>query len=887
MSTLRSRTKTRFCNAAIAALCTCVLLGTTLAAPPAEARSVTYNLDIPSQSLNDALQALALTSQHKLLYSSELVDGKKSPALKGEFTTEQAVTVLLSETDLTYEVTSDGVVLIRAAGGQSAPISDTSGAGAATPSVQPPTPTDGDRKALEGKKGFLDRFRLAQVDQGTPASSTTVTNTSQNASKSSGNPAQLEEVIVTAEKSSERLLDVPMSLTALNGEQLVRSGSYRFEDYVGNVPGLTLIDNGGLGSQLVIRGMTTGVQSVNSSVATYIDETPYAAEGPFVNSTLAAPNLDTFDMQRIEVLRGPQGTLYGSNALGGLLKYVTNAPDPSGFAAKVETGVSSMYNGGAGFDMHAMVNVPLGDNTALRVVGYDNYYPGFIDDPSRGLNDINGTRVAGGRASLLYEPTANFSIRFSALYQDRWWDDWGDEDVSPSTFKPLYGNLIQENLISQPGFTKTQIYNTTMNWDAGFAKLLSSTSYSKFHTDATVDFSKTLGPLVSSIFGAPYGFAYQNDTDLHTFTQEIRLSSSDNERLQWKVGGFFTDESGFNFEPFFPIDVTTKTVLFNFPTNLGISTFPVRYREYAGFASIDYHVTPTFDVDLGGRYSENNQTFHETTSGVFAGAFNFGQSSSQGVFTYSGDARWHVTPTNMLYARIAEGFVPGGPNNVVPGGNLLPSYSSSTTVNYEVGIKSSLLDDHLTIEVSAFAIDWRDIQLQATIGGLGTTVNGGAAHSGGLEWNFAYVPVSGLTVGFNGAYTDAYLTQPTPASVNGQVGDRLPAVPLWESSVSANYERPLFGDYSGFAGMNWRFMGSRYADFSASGPRQEMPSFQIVDLRAGLETKRWSFALYVKNVGNKIAINYVQPETLSGGSGPQSATVYTPRIIGATLAANF
>jgi iron complex outermembrane recepter protein len=701
------------------------------------------------------------------------------------------------------------------------------------------------------------------------------------------NDNSLQEIVVTAERRSERLLDVPMSLSALSGDELARSGSYRLEDFVGSVPGLTVIDAGAMGSQLVIRGMTTGVQAVNSAVATYIDETPYAAQGPFVDSTFAAPNLDTFDMQRIEVLRGPQGTLYGSNALGGLVKYVTNAPDPSALAVKLETSGSSVYNGGTGFDAHAMVNVPLGADTALRVVGYDNYYPGFIDDPSRGLSDVNGSHFAGGRASLLYAPAGNFSVRISALYQERWWDDWSDEDVNPGTLRPIYGNLIQENLISQPGHTQTEIYNATINWDTGPVKLLSSTSYSKFRTDATVDYSKMLGPLISSILGSSYGLTYQNDTDIHTITQEIRLSSPDEGRLQWKAGGFFTDESGYNYEPFFPIDVTSKTVLFTFPTNLGASVFPVFYREYAGFGSLDYHFTPTFDVDLGGRYSENKQTFHEVASGLLTGDEDFGQTSSQGIFTYSADARWHVTPTNMFYARIAEGFVPGGPNDVVPGGNLAPSYRSSTTINYEAGIKSSLLEDHLTVEVSAFLIDWRDIQLQAIIGGLGTFVNGGKARSQGLEWNFAYVPLSGLTLGFNGAYTDAYLTQQTPASVNGQVGDRLPSVPLWETSASANYERHLFGDYSGFAGLNWRFTGNRYADFLAVGPRQEMPAYHIVDLRTGLETKRWSVSAFVKNVANRLAINYLQPETQAGGSGPQTATIYTPRTVGAAFTVNF
>src|ERR1700735_5003215 len=290
---------------------------------------------------------------------------------------------------------------------------------------------------------------FAMVEYGSPAYGDDV-NAGDNA---------LQEIVVTAEKREERLLDVPMSLTALSGDELARAGSYRLEDFVGKVPGLSVVDAGALGSQLVIRGITTGVQAVNSAVATYIDETPYAAQGPFVDSTFATPNLDTFDLQRIEVLRGPQGTLYGSNALGGLVKYVTNAPDPPAVAAKVETGANSVSNGGTGFDVHAMVNLPLGADSALRLVGYDTYYPGFIDDPSRGLTDINGTHFVGGRVSYLYEPASNFTVRLNAIYQERRWNDWSDEDVNGGTLTPVFGNLIQENLVTQPGFAQSQIYN--------------------------------------------------------------------------------------------------------------------------------------------------------------------------------------------------------------------------------------------------------------------------------------------------------------------------------------------------------------------------------------------------------------------------------------------
>jgi outer membrane receptor protein involved in Fe transport len=608
-------------------------------------------------------------------------------------------------------------------------------------------------------------------------------------------------------------------------------------------------------------------------------------EGPWANSALVAPNLDTFDMQRIEVLRGPQGTLYGANSLAGLLKYVTNPPDPSRFATQLETGVSTVQDGTTGFDVHGMVNLPISPTTALRLVGYETYYPGFIDDPSRGVTDINGSHFYGGRASLLWQAGETFSLRLNALYQKKTWGDWPNEDVNAGTLTPVYGKLIQQHLISQPGDTTTEIYNATLNWNLQFAKLLSVTSYYREKTSFLQDYSDTYGP---DVFGGPFGLAIPVVFPVHALTEELRLASEGGGALQWLVGGYFTEEYSNEISRYLPIDTTTKTILYDDPLGLGGFTAPTRYREYAGFVNLDYHFTPTVDLAVGGRYSHNKQTFHETAPGLFGGGYDFGLESSETVFTWSADARWHFTPDQMLYARAASGFVPGGPNDAIPNATTIPnSYSSSKTLNYELGIKSTLLDHQLTVELAVFHIDWHDIQLAAVVNGFGQIVNGGTAQSDGVEWNFNYAPLKGLTLNLNGTYTDARLTEATPASVNGLPGDRLPSSPLFQVATNLDFEQALTGDLSGFAGVSWRFMGSRFADFSSTGPRQEMPSNHIVDVRAGLEMRPWIASVFVKNVANERAINYVQPETLAGGDGPQSATLYTPRTLGATLAVRF
>ena len=696
----------------------------------------------------------------------------------------------------------------------------------------------------------------------------------------------LEEIVVTAQKRSERLMDVPMSISALSGEELAASQSFQLEDFAGKVPGVSLINFGGAGTQVVIRGITTGSVPVNSGVATYIDETPFSASGPFGGQYLLTPNLDTFDMQRIEVLRGPQGTLYGANSLGGVLKYVTNAPDPSGFAAAAETGVSSVHNGGTGFDTHGMINLPLAQDLAVRIVGYDNFYPGFIDDPSRGLSDTNDSRFTGVRGSILYAPNEAFSIRLTALTQNKSWNDYPDEDVAPGTLQPIYGDFIQEKFINNAGHSTADLFNATVNWDAGPVKLLSTTSYYSFRPHIQVEY-ETLNGVVSSILGGAYGTALFENDPVKALTEELRLSSTGDNPLQWQAGAYFTDQDSREFEQIDPIDATSRAILYDFPLNLGTVSVPVHYRESAGFADLDYHFSPTFDASVGGRYSSYDQGFHETAVGVFGGGEDIGSDTSQHVFTYSGDLRWHALPTVMLYARVAEGYAPGGPNAVLAGSAFSNSYGSSTTINYEAGVKTSGLNGALTAELSAFDVHWHDIQLQAVIDGVGGVANGGAAQSTGAEWNLGYLPVKGLTLYFNGAYTDARLTQATPASVGGEPGDRLPGVPRWGMSAGVEYKQPLFGDYQGLVAAESRFTGDRYSDFVAGTPRQDIPSFNILDVRAGLETTRWSLTFFAKNVANKIAINYVTPETLAGGLGPQDASLYPPRTVGASVAVKF
>lgn len=703
--------------------------------------------------------------------------------------------------------------------------------------------------------------------------------------------AGISDIVVTAQKRSESVLNVPIAITAISGDDLTKSQSFRLQDFVERVPGLQFLNGSGLFNQVVIRGVSAGDATITSTVASYVDETPYTAVGSYAGSTKITPNLDTYDMSRIEVLKGPQGTLYGSNALAGILKYVTNAPDTSRFYGSVDSGINTVNHGGTGYDFHGMLNVPLGETTAVRLVGYYSNYAGYIDDPSRNASNINEIRNYGFRGSFLFKPSSDLSVRLSALYQKKAYDDIGSVDVAPYTLAPLAGAYQHTTLIEQPGHVENQLYNLTIDWDMQFAKLLSTSSYAKYKLYDITDYTTEFGGFASFVYGEPTGISYPNTTSNKIFTQELRLASKDDQALEWQFGGFFTKQNASSLASLFPIDLTTKQIDFNPPINLGFFKFTPTYREFAGFGNLRYNVTPTFDVSVGGRYSRIKQNFRQDSGGLLQGA-PFTTSSKEGVWTYSADARWRFADKNMFYARVAKGYVPGGPNSVIS--LAAPtSYRSSSTVNYEAGIKGKTFDNRVSYEISAFHIKWTDIQLVALVTNnnvnppvsVSSITNGGTAKSQGFEWNFTYAPVTGLTLNVNGSYTDAKLTEATPASVNGQVGDRLPYSPHLQGSASGDYEWPLNDTLSGFVGGTYRYNGLRYANFSAAGPRQTMRAYHLVDLRAGVQTDAWKLSAYIKNVGNARAIGWLYGPLDT--TGPQRAGIAQPRTIGASVGYKF
>jgi outer membrane receptor protein involved in Fe transport len=707
---------------------------------------------------------------------------------------------------------------------------------------------------------------------------------------------EVQQVMVTAQKRAQSTLDVAQSLSVITGETLEREQATTFADYLKLVPSLQLVQSTPGEGRLVLRGLDTG--GVASTVAVYIDETPFGSSSGLVNGAVLAGDFDTFDMARVEVLRGPQGALYGASSLGGLLKFVTNAPDTSGFQMRARAGAASVDGGGVAYRSNLMVNAPISDTLAFRASGSYTREPGFIDsigtEGSDRAEDINKSRNYGGRASLLYTPSKDLSVRLSAVAQNIEVDASSAVESDPVTLETLYGRQSQSQFVPQSHNVNYRVYNATVNWNTGWANLTSSTSSSTqkqtFRDDATYN----LSGLVEGAFGAANELYLGQNTNLKKFTQELRLSSNQPGTVDWLAGLYYTNEDGLIRQRYVAVTPGTLTPITTLPLLADVA-LDSKYKEVAAFANTTIHITPRYDLDIGARYSRNKQDAVQGSDGALVGGATTNvANSSEHVFTYALAPKFKIDDRNSLYARAAKGFRPGGPNVLPPNppAGTPATYQSDTVMSYEVGYKSISKDGKLSFDVSAFHIKWKDIQLLAVVNGFGVNTNGVGATSDGVELSATLRPVQGLRLSANGSYNKATLDGSTSPIVGGVEGDRLPFSPKVSVSLSADYRWSLGETTPAFAGLSVRHLGKQFGSFdpdyrSTYGRQREIDSYQVVDAHFGVELGSWTLETYAKNIGNSKGKISTSAQTANGSNvypgGAISTGVIAPRTVGLML----
>lgn len=692
----------------------------------------------------------------------------------------------------------------------------------------------------------------------------------------------LQEIIVTATRRAQNISEVPLSITAFSQEDLTIKGVVGYEGLARETPGVVLNRPSANFNNFTARGIATNGYGANlqSTVAVYIDELPISTIG---NTTVLDPTL--FDVERVEFLRGPQGTLFGSGSLSGAMRILTKSPDLRKFdaAGQVDFGLTGSDSLRQRYNL--MLNTPLvEDELALRMVGFYRHEEGYLDNVGTGFHNSNTLESWGGRAILQWKPAEQMSVRLLA----------SREDSNPRDSSLTSPSLGREKRISDrpdlySGVLTT--YNATIEYQFDGAKLTSSTTYSSFDQKFWVDLAGTFNQAIA--FGLDAN-GYQD-----TFVEEVRLASDPGGDWDWTIGGFFLDRRH-DVDYFYrssPAFLAARRI-----TGLPDEYYQRQYihtisHELAGFGELTYHVNDKFWLTGGLRYGRlDAQGF--TEGGYNSAYLTYALTGQSGPLamvpipaatgvkakgskpSYKVSASYRASDAITTYASVSTGFrAPvvnafAGRPSVVNANDLIIPYgaSSDDLTNYELGLKGRWLNGKLTAHLAAYYIDWKNIQVQAnrTSDSVQFATNIGAARSKGIEFEIAAVPATGLTIGLNGSVNTAKVTKlsAAEAAISGAVKGARLSSPRFQGSVFAQYWFELMPELDGFATANWQHVGSFPSSFPnvPGAPNRVSPtygttdSYSNVNASFGVTKGNWTATAYVENLFDDHSITYIHPE---------------------------
>lgn len=814
------------------------------------AEGLRAHYDIPAQALSSALKMLAQTADIQLVYAPDAVGDIQAKALRGEFTPQEALRELLQGTQLTFSHDGKDTIVVKKA-----------------------APSAGlDHNQMNSQDKSAEVY-VAQTEAPVAPAETGAQE------KERGDA--LEEIVVTAQKREERLVDAPLTVSVLSAERLSNLGATQFRDFADTIPGLSFQSAGPGFTQISIRGVSIGLDS-SATVGVYVDDVPYGSSTSFARGGQITFDAGIFDLERIEVLQGPQGTLYGSSTLGGLIKYVTKQPNTRRFGGDAQTGVSSTDGGGINYDVSGSLNAPLvSDRMALRVSGFDNHDGGYIDNVARGDKDANSSDVYGARIDWLFTPTEQLSIRLNEFLQNTSTDGFPTADYS-LTGHPIEGSLRQSRAFPEEFEQHYHLASATLNYDFGKMSLASISSYQTTQTQFFVDYSTVVLAGARTVVPATAAVGYHDDSSTDKFTQEVRLASQGTHLLDWVVGGFYTHEKSklaANYELRDAAGAELPNTVFTF-------LVPSKYEEYAAFGDLTWHLSQKFDVTGGIRYAANQQTFEQIGAGAFGRTAPPVESKGH-TYTYLGNARYHFSDDATGYLRYATGYRPGGPNfflvDPMTGARITPAtFDADTLKSYEAGFKADALNGMVNIDISSFYIDWNNIQLTVTRGGFGARENAPTgATIRGAQLSVTARPIHEWSLAGAVAYQNAKMDGPVP-SVGAADGERLPGVPRINASLMADYELP--GAWKPTLGATVRYVDDRKNSFGAAA--YELPSYTSVDMRGGWTLDRIKLQLFVHNIFDERG--QLTPRVrFFPAAGPIQVSILQPRTYGLVASMSF
>ncbi len=843
-------------------------------ASDADSLTQVHAFEIEAQTLEKALIAYSIQSGIQVIAPGELVAGKTITGYNRTESARSALEQILQGSDLTYRVQGDRtVVLLEGSGGAASRI--------------------GFNTAADYEKN------LAAVEEDTAEEGFT-----------------LEEIVVTAQKRSQSINDVAMSIMAMSSESITRRNLIGMEDYLRSVPGVSLMSQGAAFNSIVMRGIAINAEEDGNTsgpvTGVYFGDTPISGLGVFGNSA----DIKLVDMERVEVLKGPQGTLYGAGAMSGVVRNIPAAPDLTEFSGSVKVGYSNTARLGSGnSDVQAVLNIPLiEDELAVRAVAYrfDNsgYYRniGALEPVMSGAADAFGGRAilndnvgvssyTGGRISALWQPNEHLSIHLNFLHQEIDQDGWGQTDIGLGGHYDQSRLQLREGTVyetstepkSNEGFAdELTILQATLEYDFGWATLTSATSRVEEDTlwlrDGALFFSPPR-PWSQNIFNSG-----------ESTTEELRLISQLDGPLQFIVGYYYEDRTaGFLAVNLFggaPESVVDGLTQIDFP----------QFRElkhHALFGEVSYDIMDQLTLTVGARGFDQKRQFDSelrfnntpgTPTSFDANAqdisFKAGldYKPDEDILMYAlwsqgfrlGDARGPALSTGLAECDADnDGFYDEFPTVSTAGGSL----DSDTVDNYELGSKVTMMDRRLQVNVAAYQIDWTNIPVTFVACGQGLVLNAGVARTRGLEFDASYYAENGVSVDLAASYVDAELTGSAEQLGGlGQPGDRLPGSPKYTFNVGLQYDFEISGNEAYVRG-DYAYIGGFHVDLAQE--RDELGDYGKLDLNAGIRLDRFDLSLFAHNLTNEDNLT-----SMSFFFAPRG-TRLRPRTVGIRLGYNF
>ena len=786
--------------------------------------SIRKDVNIPAEPLGAALQDLAKTYDLQLLYHTEIAKDLKTQGAIGLFTPDDALNRVLSGTGLTYKFLDSRTITVFSA----AP----SGSDSQT------TSDDSSKSSAGGGKRSSQDFRLAQVDQGKASNASSIANQTANSQENpSGQSTGLSEIIVTAQKRSERMQDVPMSISVLGGKELDSSTFSGVTDALNTVPSVAAFSNQfqAAGTQLSFRGVSAAqtFSGGASTVGYYVDSVPFG----MIRSSLV-PDPNVYDLSRIEVLRGPQGTLYGANALVGVIRVLTNDPDLNEFDFKARGSVSTTEGGGANYGGDMAVNLPILDGTlAARAVLGEDHESGWIDGPLG--NDINYGDLGNARLKVRWQATDALSVDLSAWHSQESYNALSIADNNGRTSATY----------PQPSYTQFNAYGAKVDYELPLVSISSMTSYVGYTSNNLLD----ANPVIPNI---DLGTNFTS----RVYSEEMDLASKLDGPWKWTAGAMYRDDKDTLYQPGFSYPDPVPSGIFD--NEADTSRSAAVYGELGRRFFDD-----TMQATIGLRYFHDDESNYPLQLLPAFGITSFTErEATSSATTPRAILTWLPNREFTAYASYSQGFRSGAPQSALVGAAVpdYPAVKPDRLINYEIGVKGTLWNQRLSYEAAVFHMKWEDIQqtlniLTPNAGYTPVFLNAGSASGNGAEFTLRVQPVDGLLFSTDFGWNDLHFDHDiySGGSLLFPEGSRPNDSPEYTAGLTAQYTFSLGS--SGLKGVfsaSGNYVSPLNVTYFATGLSAENSLLLTKGSFRVQFPKKWTLSIFADNINNYNGTQY-------------------------------